>query len=198
MAIDRKIFYQKIKDLKLFTTLSNSQVLGMETILNYWDKMQFTDLRWLAYMFGTVMRECGIGMMPIEEFGKGKGHSYGGFRKRSGLAYTTPNKIYFGRGYVQVTWFENYELMGRLLKRDLLNKPELAMVPDVAVEIMFEGMTKGASSFGDFTGKCLEQYFNATTEDWYNARRIINGTDHALEIEDHAKLFYQALQKASV
>ena len=32
---------------------------------------------------------------------------------------------------------------------------------------------------GVFTGKKFGDYFNKTTEDWVNARRIINGLDKA-------------------
>jgi hypothetical protein len=72
--------------------------------------------------------------------------------------------------------------------------PHLALHPNMAVEIMFEGMTKGNSSFGDFTGKALETYFNDKKEDWVNARRIINGTDCAKMIREFAKQFYAALK----
>ena len=69
--------------------------------------------------------------------------------------------------------------MGRILGIPLLQKPELALVPEHSANIMFEGMTRGVTFKGDFTGRCLEQYFNDTTEDWYNARRVINGVDRA-------------------
>ena len=54
-------------------------------------------------------------------------------------------------------------------------------------------MTKGSSSFGDFTGKCLEMYFNGTRESWIGARMIINGTDRAELIADYGKKFLAAL-----
>ena len=46
---------------------------------------------------------------------------------------------------------------------------------------------------GIFTGKKLGDYFNKTTEDWVNARRIINGLDKANLIAGHAKKFYGAI-----
>jgi len=46
---------------------------------------------------------------------------------------------------------------------------------------------------GLFTGKKLNDYFNANTCDWLNARRIINGTDHAELIAGYAQKFYNAL-----
>ena len=62
-----------------------------------------------------------------------------------------------------------------------------------AIKIMFEGMTKGSSSFGDFTGRCLEQYFNSTTNDTIGARKIINGTDKAKLIADYHNVFLNSI-----
>lgn len=192
--INRTNFYELIRGpKKLFTTLTTSQVEGMEAILDYWELEGHTDLRWLAYMLATVYHETAKTMQAIEEYGKGKNRPYGRKLKMSGRAYTLPNKIYFGRGLVQLTWYENYDLMGKILGIDLLNEPELALDLGISIKIMFEGMLKGKSLRGDFTGVSLEKYFNSTTEDWKNARRIINGLDKADLIADYAKTFYKAL-----
>lgn len=201
--IDKVKFYQEIRNQGLFKKLSNAQVDSLDMILNKWDETGYTDKRWLAYMLGTTYHETARQMLPIEEYGKGAGRPYGSKLKRSKQPYTTPNKIYYGRGYVQLTWYENYELMSRLLYNDnrLLVQPELLLDCKVATEVMFEGMTKGSSSFGDFTGKCLEMYFNDTTEDWINARRIINGVrkgetlpDKANEIKEYSLRFLEAIK----
>lgn len=191
--IDKLKFYTGIREQGLFAKLSQPQVENIDAIINYWDLQGYTDVRWLAYMMATCYHETAKTMQPIEEYGKGKGRPYGKKIKHSGVPYTTPNKIYFGRGMVQITWFENYQLMGRLIGEDLLNCPEKALQTDVAVKIMFEGMTKGASSFGDFTGKCLEMYFNKTTDDPIGARRIINGKDKAQLIAGYHKKFLACL-----
>ena len=192
--VSKEIFYQSVRAEKLITKLSNAQVQSIDSVLNWWDVLGHTDLRWLAYMFATILHETAGTMLPINEYGKGKGRPYGRKLKRNGVSYTIPNKIYYGRGYVQLTWYENYELMGRLLNVDLLNNPELALEQDVAVRILFEGMLKGSSSFGDFTGRCLEQYFNTTTDDPKNARRIINGLDKAALIKGYHDKFLRCLQ----
>lgn len=191
--INRKHFFDTVRSQLFHGALTQSQVDGMNTIIDKWENTHYTDLRWLAYILGTAYHETAKTMQPIEEYGKGRGYKYGKKIKRSGIPYTLPDKIYYGRGYVQLTWYENYETMGRLLGVDLLNNPELALHPNIAAEIMFEGMTKGNSHFGDFTGKSLENYFNETKEDWVNARRIINGVDSAKMIADYAKQFYTAL-----
>ena len=191
--IDKVKFYAAIRSNKLFKTLSNEQVQSIDTIINAWDNSGYIDLRWLAYMFGTIYHETARTMLPIEEYGKGGGRKYGNKIKMNGQPYTKPDKIYYGRGFVQLTWYENYDLMGMLLGEDLLNFPEKALQTDIATKILFEGMTKGNSSFGDFTGKCLEQYFNDTTEDWINARKIINGKDKAKTIANYSQKFLTCL-----
>ena len=149
-------------------------------------------------MLATVYHETAKTMQHIEEYGRGRGKAYGHKLKMGGgvnkrIPYNTPDKIYYGRGFVQITWFENYEKMARLLNVDLLNHPELALDLHVATQILFEGMTTGASSKGDFTGRCLEQYFNANSNDPINARRIINGMDKADLIAGYHNRFYSAL-----
>jgi hypothetical protein len=192
--IAKQNFYDKVKADLFGGKLKQSQVDGMNAILDYWDMEGHTDLRWLAYMLATTFHETAKTMQPIEEYGKGGSRPYGKKIKQSGKPYTTPDKIYYGRGFVQLTWYENYEKMGKLLKLDLLQNPELVLTLNVSTSIIFEGMLKADSNVGDFTGKCLEQYFNATTEDWVNARRIINGTDKAEAIAEYGKKFYAALK----
>jgi len=191
--IDKAKFYELIKANKLFVKLSDKQVQSMDFILNEWDKSGHTDLRWLAYMLATAYHETATTMQAINEYGKGKGMDYGRKLKMSRIAYKLPDKLYYGRGLVQLTWFENYELMGRLLRVDLLGNPDLALDLEIAVKIMFEGMLRGASSFGDFTGKCLEQFFNKTVDDPENARRIINGKDKAKLIAGYHARFLKSL-----
>jgi putative chitinase len=191
--IIRSDFFSKIRISLFHNKLSQSQVDGISAILDEWERQGLTDVRWLAYMLATTYHETAQTMQPIEEYGKGKGRKYGLKIKRSGIAYTTPDKIYYGRGLIQLTWYENYQQMGRLLGVALLDKPELACNMKIAIRIMFEGMMKGASSFGDFTGKCLEMYFNDHTDDPIHARKIINGLDCANLIADHHHKFLTAI-----
>jgi hypothetical protein len=78
--------------------------------------------------------------------------------------------------------------MSKVVGKDLVNKPELALELPIATKILFHGMIHGS-----FTGKKLSQYFNTTTDDWRNARRIINGTDKANLIADYGKRYYGAI-----
>jgi ribosomal protein S15P/S13E len=61
---------------------------------------------------------------------------------------------------------------------------------------MIEGMTRGISNRGDFTGVSLENYFNNHKEDPINARRIINGLDQAKKIADYYNKFLNAIRNS--
>lgn len=186
-------FFDSVRSSVFRGHLSQSQVNGLETILTATANAGITDQRKVAYMLGTVYHECAGTMQPVREFGRGAGHPYGQKLKMGDgpghrIPYTTPDQLYYGRGYVQLTWYENYDAMSRHLHIDLLNNPDLALEPDVAANIMIEGMTKAM-----FTGVGLGKYFDATHADWINARRIINGNDHDALIAGYAKQFYKAL-----
>lgn len=184
-SINKKTFFENIRGF-FGGRLTAGQVQNMEFIIDQFFKAGLCDLRWLAYMLATVRRECGADMAPIREVGKGQGKAYG---------KVINGNVYYGRGYVQLTWYWNYQTMSKLLGIDLYNDPDLALKQDVAAKIMIEGMTKGKSLKGDFTGVSLENFFNDQKTDWVNARKIINGLDKAELIEGYAKQFYSALTK---
>ena len=102
--------------------------------------------------------------------------------------------VYYGRGHVQLTWAKNYERMGKIVGEPLFDNPDLALKPEVSADILVEGMLRGRSSKGDFTGKSLEDYFNDSTDDPVGARRIINGVDKAVLIAGYYKNFLDALE----
>jgi len=142
-----------------------------------------TDIRHAAYMLATVRHECQRTWRPIEEYGKGSGRKYGLPAKNG--------KVYYGRGYVQLTWAENYQAMGQALGVDLYGKPELACNPDIAYKIMSRGMRKGS-----FTGVKLSTYINGEECDYPHARKIINGMDCAEMIAGYAVEFERMLRQS--
>lgn len=194
--MNRKILLSEIKTSLFSGKLTSSQIEGIKFKLDAFDKFQISDFRWRAYMLATSYHETAKTMQPIEEWGKGAGKSYGKKIKQNGQPYTWPDQIYYGRGDVQLTWYENYEIMGKLLGIPLLEQPELALKPDVSARIMIEGMTRGKSNRGDFTGVSLENYFNEVKDDPVHARRIINGLDKANLIATYHNKFLTAIKKA--
>ena len=138
-------------------------------------------LRQAAYMLATAKHETANTFAPIEEYGKGKGLPYGKPDRKTGL-------VYFGRGYVQLTWVKNYQTMGTVLGLPLYTQPDLALRYYVAYKIMSYGMTHGT-----FTGVALRRYINEGKTDYLNARKIINGTDKADLIAGYATAIEQML-----
>ena len=187
--INRKFFFSQVRESLFAGKLKQKQVDGLSAILDEWETNHKTkDDRWLAYMLATTHHETAATMQPIEEYGKGKGRKYGNRVKMNGQVYTNTDKLFYGRGFVQLTWYENYEKAGKKLKQDFIMNPEKVMELANATKIMFSGMMEGW-----FTGKKLPDYFNKTTEDWVNARRIINGLDRAAWIADYAKKYYASI-----
>ena len=139
-------------------------------------------------MLATTYHETAKTMQPIEEYGRGRGKRYGRKIMYSSRPYEWPDKLYYGRGYVQLTWYENYKKMGEILNIPLLEQPELALQPDISAKIMIEGMTRGY-----FTGKALRDYFNERKDDPVNARRIINVLDQANKIAGYYNDFLNAM-----
>ncbi len=166
--INRQAFYEVARARLFAGTLTQSQVDGMNAVLDEWEHRSLTDLRWLAYMLATDKHETNATMQAVRE-----AYWLSEEWRKAHLRYWP----YYGRGLVQLTWRENYEKMGRFLGIPLAEEPDLALDIKVAVEILFEGMLRAETGVGDFTGHSLEMYFNATKDDPVGARRIINGTD---------------------
>lgn len=176
-SFDRKTYFDNVRGPLFSGSLSQQQVEGQEAILGEWELPGQTgiptdDLRYLAYMLATTYHETAQKMWPIEEYGKGQGATYGKPDKTTGCTY-------YGRGYVQLTWAENYQKatskLGLTGDADLYWNPEMALDPQIAADVMFKGMVEGWFRSDSKGAQTLGRYFNATTDDSYGAREIING-----------------------
>lgn len=175
----RKEGYDLIRKNLFAGKLTQSQVNGIEHIIKAANDGGIVDKRHLAYMLATAYHETARTMQPVEEIGKGKGKAYG---------TAIDGRVYYGRGYVQLTWLANYKTMAKLLGVDLVKNPSLACDPDIAAKVMLQGMTRGL-----FTGRKLSDYISSLKCDYVNARRIINSTDKADLIAGYARVFDEAL-----
>ncbi|MDB4980114.1 MAG: glycoside hydrolase family 19 [Myxococcales bacterium] len=233
------------------------------------DDKRITDVRWAAYILGTMFVETShtirlkeqLGarvrphkprtvkawrnFSPVEEVGHGSGRPYfrpvkvkrlqtgdaqvtewdgdqwtvpaGGGRpvprsegaaRGSGILVGPPaanfthddgvENQYFGRGYVQLTWWDNYVSAGVAVGRGLafLYEPDLMIRPDLAYEIMALGMVTG-KTFAN--GRRLSQYFSGGHSDYVRARDIVNPgapLSNKKEVGEIAQLFEKVLLDA--
>ncbi|MDW2982819.1 hypothetical protein [Rhodanobacter sp. KK11] len=95
---------------------------------------------------------------------------------------------YFGRGYVQLTWWSNYARASAQLGLglQLLLDPAQVLQPAIAYQLMAHGMRTGE---GFANGRKFSNYFNGAKTDYVKARAMVNGSDHAADIAAIARQF---------
>jgi putative chitinase len=182
MAINQKFFFDTVRARLFNGKITAQQMQGLSAILDEWETNHWEkDDRYLAYILATVYHETDRKFQGIREYGRGAGRKYG-------RPHPVTRQVYYGRGFVQLTWDYNYSRMSSVVGVDLMNNPDAALDLRNCVKITFFGMLNGS-----FTTKKLSDYFTNTREDWVGARRIINGKDKANLIADYAKKFYGAI-----
>lgn len=191
-------------------SLSTSQVAGINAILAYCLALAIPKT-WIAYILATAYHETDGTFKPIQEnlnytttaalmsafksFFKTEASAKPYLRNPQKLAnFVYGNRLgntkagygwlYRGRGFVQVTFHDNYAKFG------LVNTPDDALKVDTAVRIIVDGMMGGK-----FTGKKLADF---GTDDAFNAlgARAIVGRDKASLIAGYHKAFLDALNFA--
>jgi len=188
-VFNRDIYFDVVRDSLFSGGMTQEHVDGQSVILAVWEYQgggtPMDDIRWLAYMLATTYHETAERMWPIEEYGRGSGREYGVPDPETG-------QTYYGRGFVQLTWRENYAKASKILslydERDLEYNAWMALDSLIATRIMFRGMAEGW-----FTGRQLGQYFNESGDDPINARQIINGNDQDELIAGYHHEFLAAL-----
>lgn len=181
--MDLAKFFDAVREKPFGGKLKQGQVDGCGTLIDAFEGAGWP-ATWAAYGLATAYHETAATMQPIAEYGRGKGREYGKPDPKTG-------KVYYGRGYVQLTWLFNYEKAQKELGQPLVSNPDLAMQPGIAAAVMVRGMAGGW-----FTGKANKHYLDQSPPDYKNARRIINGTDKADLIAGYAKTFEAALKAA--
>ncbi|MGV8120449.1 MAG: glycoside hydrolase family 19 protein [Candidatus Xenobiia bacterium LiM19] len=126
-----------------------------------------------AYMMATIQWETAGTFLPVRE-----AFWLSEEWRKNNLRYYP----FYGRGYVQLTWESNYRKYSKILNIDFVSNPDLVMQPENALQILVHGFKNGV-----FTGYQLEEFVNANKSDYIEARKCINGSDHATEISEIAK-----------
>jgi predicted chitinase len=200
--MDRMFFFDAVREELFKGELTQPQVVGIAAILDAWERrFAQADRRWLAYILATAYHETAYTMQPVREtLAESDARAVeileaayaAGRLSWVKTPYWRPDedgRCWLGRGLVQLTHKRNYEAMSGLTGIDLVADPDRAMEMDAAVTILIEGMLQGS-----FTGHKLADHLNATTEDWVNARRIVNGTDRAEKLAGYAMVFNAAMR----
>lgn len=140
----------------------------------------------VAYVLATVDHETNHTFKPVIEAYFVKTKDLDNYLK----THLPSSKYYpyYGRGYVQLTWDYNYKKYGKLLGKDLLSHPELALDSEIALFVLVHGFKTGA-----FTTRKISEFINEYKTDFIEARRCINGKDKAKEIATLAEIHLKNL-----
>lgn len=142
-------------------------------------------LEQVAYILATIKHETNGSFKPVEEaywLSTGAREKYLN-SKPYGVKWA-------GRGYVQTTWFANYNSYETLLNVPFTTNPDLMLDPDLSLLVCVHGMMTGV-----FTGKKLSDYIGDGKKDYVEARRIVNGRDDQVLIASYADTYEAALFK---
>lgn len=195
--LNRRFFFDQVRQSLFDGRLRQSQVRGLTAILDAWEALpDREDDRRLAYVLATAHHETDRALWPVREAGGAayltRRYDIGGERpadaRRHGNTLPGDGVRYAGRGFVQLTWKANYARAGAALGVNLVDDPDRALDLTIATRILIAGMREGW-----FTGRRLADCFAGPREEWVAARRIINGLDKANLIAGFGRAYYAAL-----
>jgi len=198
--MDKQKFFNHVRSMFRGGRLSAAQVHGMELILRRCESMRIAST---AYVLATAFHETGQRMEPVRE-GFARSNE-GAIRAVTGLFdkgiirtnYALPHKdngqSYYGRGFVQITWRENYAKLGKMLGVDLENDPDLALDPTIATECLVQGMVHGVYRKNLSLSMIPDR---PNLRDYAAARGMINGDvrKNGLRIARYAAQFYDGMK----
>lgn len=207
-SIDESHFFTEYDKEFSSNKLSEANKTSLKKIFKsineyYSNEGRCCNLKHIAYMLATAKHETAHTFDPISEYGGksyfermydpvlGKSEGRRNMAKRNGNTTQGDGVKYKGRGYVQLTWKNNYQTMKTKFGVDLVGHPDKALDHELAIKIMIYG-----SESGVFTGKKLSNYINDSKTDYFNARRVINGTDKADSIKGYAEKIEKCLKIA--
>ena len=164
----------------------------------------FTMLRELAYVLATIQWETGGALQPVRERRVSRARAPRD-RESQDRYWSTG---FYGRGYIQITWRENYERAEKRLRGVTIESntrrltigsgtfttnPDLLLNREVAYLVCSRGMREGW-----FTARRLGEFIqDGRAPDYVGARRVVNGVDNAAEIAEIACRYELLLRAAS-
>jgi hypothetical protein len=178
--MNNQVFFDEIRK-SLFKKLSEDQVKGMEAILRSCHRNN-ADLYTAAYSLATAYHEVGGRMVPVREgfasTNQGAINAVTNLYNRGGIStnYALPsgpyNKNYYGRGFVQITWYDNYRKLGKRLGvgDQLAKNPDMALDYDFGADLLVVGIKEGL-----YRKHKMSDFVTDSGVDYFEARNIING-----------------------
>lgn len=178
---------------------------GLKNILNNINNTPSinTKIPYQAYILATIYWETDQKMYPSKEVRQVKTDTprRKEVRRLQDRYWSTG---FYGRGYCHLTWKDNYKKMSGVLiafggdkyknrKPDfLVTDPDLALDEEISFDIIVLGMLRGCFNG---SGHGLGYYLDKIPPDYLGARRTVNGTDKAREIDSIAQDFHKILLK---
>lgn len=199
--IDKKTKKEKTRDIKVWRNMEPVEESGHGAGRNYFLPVKIKRLQdgtaqvtehdgdqWTIATNGVVKKVNKGAVMGAKATGK------------ESKVYTDDDGVpleYYGRGYVQLTWWQNYASTGVAINEglNLLFDPERALLPSVAYAVMARGLITGA---GFANGHQLSTYFHGAHTDYTGARAMVNGVDHNADIAKIAEKFEAMLLQNKV
>lgn len=203
-------FYSEIRPM-FGKALTDSHVQNISGILEAFEEVGDADLDTLAYCLATVYHETGKTMRPVRE---GFAKTDAGARRavanlaakrgpnsapsRYGKSAGPYGHAYYGRGYPQLTWLDNYKKASADAGVDLVRDPDAMLIPRISARVLIRGIMKGS---WNGSGHGLDYYEGSDEflddKEAAEARRTVNVQDKALTIARYHRQFYNALVSAS-
>lgn len=197
-------FFNTVRPVFQGRKLTQGQVDGMNRIVAYGEKWAYKTED-TAFVLGQVFHEVNQWMQPIREGASRIGPGYSDLSAKRAVAslynrglirtnYALPagphKQSYYGRGLIQITWYDNYLKFERILGIPLTANPDLALDFDVSLDIAFIGCRDGV-----FRNKKMAQY--EFPQDYRAARDIVNGdvTKNGSMIAGYCNTFLNGLYR---
>jgi len=192
------------------TSLSQSQVDGINGILKAFDEVGDGRRATLAYALATAYWETGRRMIPVREGFASTNE--GAIRAVQRLAnkrgpssavakYVQPagpyGHVYYGRGLVQLTWLHNYRNSSADAGVDLVKNPDAMLDPRISARVLIRGLIDGrwnGRGKGVAYYEMLDGLPGLSEIEAIAARRTVNVQDKASLIAGIYRSFSAALE----
>ncbi|MGX5723371.1 glycoside hydrolase family 19 protein, partial [Shinella zoogloeoides] len=202
--MERSKLYASLRTTLFKSGVTQSQVSGIEGILDAFITHGDGKPDTLAYALAAAYHETGGRMVPVREgFASSDASARAAVNKLAAkrgpdsavAKYSKPTgpykHVYYGRGQMQLTWIENYEESSADAGVDLVKNPDAMLDPVVSARVLIKGLLDGR---WNGTKKGLRFYLDKG--DAVGARRTVNVLDKAETIAGYFRQFLAAVNAA--